>query len=195
MARKTLQNEMMDGQNLHHLIKYQDYNIILLLETQIFNIANSQGLLVIFHHIKGIWCSSNNNNNNKKKKKKTRMSQILWDMPIHTDRKITANRPDIVIKDHKMKTCKFIDMAVPSDRNTSVKVTEKLSKYKDLEIETSRMWGMRTETIPVIIGALGAIKKGLEAYLGRIPGQLSISELQKITLLGTAHILRRVLSI
>ena len=26
------------------------------------------------------------------------------------------------------------------------------------------MWGMRTETIPVIIGALGAIKKGLETY-------------------------------
>jgi len=71
-----------------------------------------------------------------------------------------------------------------------VKVTEKLSKYKDLEIETSRMWGMRTETIPVITGALGAIKKGLQTYLGR----LSISELQKITLLGTAHILRRVLS-
>ena len=52
-----------------------------------------------------------------------------------------------------------------------------------------------TITIIIIIGALGAIKKGLEAYLGRIPGQLSISELQKITLLGTAHILRRVLSI
>ena len=48
--------------------------------------------------------------------------------------------------------------------------------------------------IIIIIGALGAIKKGLETYLGRIPGQLSISELQKITLLGTAHILRRVLS-
>ena len=124
----------------------------------------------------------NNNNNNK------------WNMPIHTERKITANRPNIVIKDRKTNTCKFIDMAVPLDRNTSVKVTEKLSKYKDLEIETSRMWGMRTETIPVIIGALGAIKKGLETYLGRIPGQLSISKLQKITLLGTAHILRRVLS-
>ena len=34
----------------------------------------------------------------------------------------------------------------------------------------------------------------IETYLGRIPDQLSISELQKITLLGTAHILRRVLS-
>ena len=112
----------------------------------------------------------------------------------HRQENTTANRPDIVIKDHKMKTCKFIDMAVPSDRNTSVKVTEKQSKYKDLEIKTSRMWGMRTETIPVIIGALGAIKKGLETYLERIPGQISISELQKITLLGTAHILRRVLS-
>ena len=40
---------------------------------------------------------------------------ILWDMPMHTDRKITANRPDIVIKDHKTKSCKLIDMAVPSD--------------------------------------------------------------------------------
>ena len=49
-------------------------------------------------------------------------------------------------------------MAVPSDRNTSVNVTEKLSKYKDLEIETNRMWGMRTETILVIIGVLGAIE-------------------------------------
>ena len=75
----------------------------------------------------------------------------------------------MVIKDHKTKTCKLINMAVPSDRNTFVKVTEKLSKYKDLEIETSRKWGMRTEMIPVIIGALGAIGKVLETYLGRIP--------------------------
>ncbi|KAL9963889.1 hypothetical protein ACROYT_G027444 [Oculina patagonica] len=52
------------------------------------------------------------------------------------------------------------------------------------------MWGMRTETIPVIIGALGAIKKGLESYIGRIPGQISISELQKITLLEGWTILR-----
>ena len=30
---------------------------------------------------------------------------------------------------------------------------EKLSKYKDLEIETKRIWGMRVETVPVIVGA------------------------------------------
>jgi len=35
---------------------------------------------------------------------------------------------------------------VPFDRNTSTKVIEKLPKYKDLEIETTRLWGIRTET-------------------------------------------------
>ena len=33
-------------------------------------------------------------------------ARILWDMQIHTDREIAANKPDIVIKDHKDKTCK-----------------------------------------------------------------------------------------
>ena len=33
-------------------------------------------------------------------------------------------------------------MSIPTEKNTSVKVTEKLSKYKDLEIEIERMWGM-----------------------------------------------------
>ena len=52
-------------------------------------------------------------------------------------------------------------MAVSSDRNTSLKVIEKLSKYKDLEIEISNMWGMKTETVPVVVGALGVIRKGI----------------------------------
>ena len=51
-------------------------------------------------------------------------------------------------------------MSVPSDVNISVKEFEKLSKYKDLEIEIEEMWHMKTKTVPVIIGALGMIKKG-----------------------------------
>ena len=84
-------------------------------------------------------------------------------------------------------------MAVPSDRNTSNKVVEKLVKYKDLEIEIARMWKMGKETIPVVIGALGVIKKGLEKYVDKIPGTVSIDELQKTTLLGSARIFRKVL--
>ena len=39
-------------------------------------------------------------------------------------------------------------------------IAEKLSKYKDLEIEIARMWGMKMLIVPVVIGALGVIKKG-----------------------------------
>ena len=51
--------------------------------------------------------------------------------------------------------------------------------------------GMKTETMPVVIGALGLIKKGLQKHTEKIPGAININELQKITLLGTAHILRK----
>ena len=57
---------------------------------------------------------------------KIRQATILWDMQIQTDKEIAANSPDIVIKDHKNKICKLIGMAVPSDRSTSLKTTEKL---------------------------------------------------------------------
>ena len=57
------------------------------------------------------------------------------------------------------------------------------------------MWSMNTETIPVVIQALGLVKKGLEKFIERIPGSISINLVQKIALLSTAHILRRILSI
>ena len=50
-------------------------------------------------------------------------------------------------------------------------------EYKDLEIEIEKMWGMKT-TVPVIIGALGLVKKGTENYIGKIPGNIRAIELQ-----------------
>ena len=47
----------------------------------------------------------------------------------------------------------------------------------------------------MVIGALGLIKKGLEKYTKQIPGNIKISELQKIAQLGTSRILRKTLSI
>ena len=52
---------------------------------------------------------------------------ILWDMPIQRGCDIGANRLDIV--------CLLIDLTIPNDGNSSVKITEKLAQYKDLEIE------------------------------------------------------------
>ena len=53
-------------------------------------------------------------------------------------------------------------MAVPSERNIAAKEVEKLSKYKDLEIEIGKMWNTKTIVIPLVIGALGIIRKGDE---------------------------------
>ena len=44
------------------------------------------------------------------------------------------------------------------------------------------MWKVRTNILPVIIGALGTIKKGLDQNLQLLPGNLLAIELQKITL-------------
>ena len=99
---------------------------------------------------------------------------ILWDTPIHTDKTIAANRPDIVLKNKENKTCLVIDITIPLNTNTSVKPTEKLIKYKDLEIEVERMWGLKTTTVLVVMGALGTIKKDMENYSNKIPGNNNI---------------------
>ena len=95
--------------------------------------------------------NNNNNNNN------------------NNNRTIAANRPDIVLKNKKDKTWLLIDKTVPFDTNTLVKTTEKLNKYIDLEIEVERTWGLKTTTVPVVMGALGTIKKDMENYTNKIP--------------------------
>ena len=82
----------------------------------------------------------------------------MWDMPVNTDRTITANRPDIIVKDSVKSTCKLIDMTVPSDRNIALKEIE---KKRSTELEIQRMWHMKTIVIPVVVGALGTVKKGM----------------------------------
>ena len=57
---------------------------------------------------------------------------LLWNQVVHTDREFTANRPDIIIKSKKEKTCTLIDVAIPADRNVVQKEAE---KYKSLCIE------------------------------------------------------------
>lgn len=49
----------------------------------------------------------------------------MWGMPVNTDRTITVNRPDIIVKDSGTATvCKLIHMSIPSDRNIASKEIE-----------------------------------------------------------------------
>jgi hypothetical protein len=61
-------------------------------------------------------------------------------------------------------------------------------------MKRQRMWNVKTKVIPVIIGATGAISKSFRKYTSKIPGNHEVKELQKTTILGTAHILRKVLT-
>jgi hypothetical protein len=47
--------------------------------------------------------------------------------------------------------------------------------------------------IPIIIGATGNISKSFRKYVNTIPGNHEVRELQKTAILGTAHILWKVL--
>jgi len=80
---------------------------------------------------------------------------VLWNQAVHTDREVTTNRPDIIIKNKKEKTCTLIDVAIPADRNVVQKEAEKKLKYKSLCIEIQRMWNLKCTIIPVITGATG----------------------------------------
>jgi hypothetical protein len=55
---------------------------------------------------------------------------VLWNRAVHTDREVTANRPDIIIKNNKEETCTLIDVAIPADRNFVLKEAGKNLKYK-----------------------------------------------------------------
>ena len=87
----------------------------------------------------------------------------------------------------------LIDVTISGDRNVIIKETEKILKYKDLTIEIQRMWNVKTKVIAVIIGATGNISKSFRKYVSNISGKHEVKELQKTAILGTAHLLRKVL--
>ena len=41
---------------------------------------------------------------------------ILWNQQVQTDRTITNNKPDIIIRDNEKRTCILIDVAIPGEQ-------------------------------------------------------------------------------
>ena len=121
--------------------------------------------------------------------------KLLWDFPIQTDKKLDHNKPDIVCVDKKAQETLLIDPACPFDHRIVTKEGEKLTNYNKLEYELMKLWKMKkVKTIPVIVGCLSTVTKKLPDWLKAIGIDISIALLQKITLLGSCKIIRKVIS-
>ena len=112
---------------------------------------------------------------------KNEETTILWNISIHTEREIAAIKPDIIIRDQTIKKCQMINMAVKSDSDTSVKVVEKLSKYKDLELEIPRMWKRETERKLVLLECLGSLRRDWKSTLTEFQEQLAAHTLRGLS--------------
>ena len=71
---------------------------------------------------------------------------------------ITIRRPNIMLMNNKQIRL----VAVPVDHSVKIKKSEKLNKYMDLASELKRLWNMKVTVIPIVVGALGTVPKGLE---------------------------------
>jgi hypothetical protein len=75
-----------------------------------------------------------------------------------------------------------------------MKIIRQVSEKCVLRERSYWNWNVKTGVIPVITGATGTISKSFRQYASNIPGNHEVRELQKTAILGTAHILRKVLS-
>jgi hypothetical protein len=55
------------------------------------------------------------------------------------------------------------------------------------------MWNPKCTIIPVIIGATEIETRSLRKHMEAVPGKHSIDSLQKTAILGSSHIIRKVL--
>ena len=119
--------------------------------------------------------------------------KILWDFTIQCDRKIEARRPDFVFVNNKKREVVMIDVAIPGDDRAKEK---ELEKYQLLKDGIAKVWHMRkVVVVPAVIGALGAVSVNFKEYMKRIGVKVRLDVVQKTALLGTAKILRKVLSL
>ena len=122
--------------------------------------------------------------------------KILWDFTIQCDRRVEARRPDIVFVGKKEREVVIIDVAIQGDDRVKDKELEKVEKYQLLKDEIAKVWQMRKViVVPVVIGALGAVSVNFKEYMRQIGVKVRLAVIQKTALLGTAKILRKVLSL
>jgi hypothetical protein len=86
---------------------------------------------------------------------------VLWNQAVHTDREVTANRPDIIIKNKKRENMHTDRCGNTGRQKCCAKGSGKEVKYNSLCKEIRRTWNLKCTIIPVITGATGIVTRSL----------------------------------
>ena len=84
-----------------------------------------------------------------------------------------------------------MDFAVPADHWVKLKESKKWDKYLDLAMELKKLWNIKV--LPIMIGALGTVTKGMVQGLEDLEIAGWVETIQTTELLRLTSILRRVL--
>ena len=117
--------------------------------------------------------------------------KLLWDFNIQTDHLIPAKRSDFIIINKKKR--EFEKLSILLSHRINLKESEKKDKYLDLARELKKLWNMKVTIVPIVIGALGTISKGLIKGLEELEVGGRIETIKTTALLRRARTLRRVL--
>ena len=98
----------------------------------------------------------------------------------------------IVVVDKENNRALLIDIGVPGDVRVNETEQEKVEKYQDLTTEIKRLWKVENTVMHIVTVALRTISRGLEENLRTLGITIKVELIQKVALLGTARILRKV---
>ena len=87
----------------------------------------------------------------------------------------------------------MVDLVVPADHRLKLKEIEKRNKLIDFTRELKNLWNMKVTVMPIVIGALVTVAKGLVQVLEDLEIRGWVEIIQTTAFLRLARILRTVL--
>ena len=119
-------------------------------------------------------------------------AKILRDFVIETDHLILARRPDLEMieknkKNKKRESAVLWMLASWQTYTRESKEIKKRNKYLNLPIELRKLWNVWVTVIPIVIGVLGMVPKGLNMGAGRIGNWKTYRNRPNKSIVETGH--------
>ena len=125
--------------------------------------------------------------------------EVWWDVKVTTKPPVEHNKPDLIVWKKVEKVAYIVDV-VGLDVNVEKNETLKLDRYLPLSTELKRLYPTYTfETVPISIGATGAITTSLKKDISKIARENvkvenAIEQCQNAALFGLMKIVKSIMN-